>query len=109
MREDLQRDSGRVGRGFLIGGLLLLGMTGQLWGGEGRWTALGATVGGSVNVVAVDPADPQRLFAGTAKAGLFGSSDGGRSWQPVQGLPRQAFVRVLVFDPRRPQTIYVGL
>ena len=42
--------------------------------------------------IAIDPADPDTIFAGTRPAALFRSKDGGRSWQklPVgdrRGMP----------------------
>ncbi|HVT57070.1 MAG TPA: sialidase family protein [Thermoanaerobaculia bacterium] len=100
---------GPLGLGVLLAGVLLLGVAGQVWGGAGRWTALGGIAGGRVSVVAADPTDPQHLFAGTEKAGLFRSSDGGETWEAVSGLPGKGSVSVVVFDPRRPRTVYAGL
>lgn len=51
----------------------------------------------NVRTVAVDPADPRRLFAGTA-AGLLVSEDGGATWQASLGLLGQVAVNDLVFD-----------
>jgi photosystem II stability/assembly factor-like uncharacterized protein len=39
--------------------------------------------GQSAECIAVDPRDPARVYCGTAGAGLFRSSDGGRNWEPV--------------------------
>jgi photosystem II stability/assembly factor-like uncharacterized protein len=35
--------------------------------------------------IAVDPADAQRLYAGTFDSGLYASDDGGASWMPASG------------------------
>jgi photosystem II stability/assembly factor-like uncharacterized protein len=53
----------------------------------------------SVEGLAVDPADPSRVFVSGARA--FHSSDGGSSWQRLP-LP----LRHLVFDHRRPGVLY---
>lgn len=37
----------------------------------------------SVTALLADPADPQRLVAGTADHGVYVSGDGGQSWQPI--------------------------
>ena len=34
--------------------------------------------------LAVDPADPRRLWIRIARAGLFHSADGGHSWRPIR-------------------------
>ncbi|MDP2728484.1 MAG: hypothetical protein Q8P59_13200, partial [Dehalococcoidia bacterium] len=56
-------------------------------GGE-SWIPL--TVGLSdalVSSIAVDPGNPNRVFAGTRGQGVFSSTDGGQTWQPVgQGV-----------------------
>jgi photosystem II stability/assembly factor-like uncharacterized protein len=100
---------GRGGRGAWLGCLLLLCAAERGWAGVGRWTGLGGLPGGKVKVVAADPADPQLVFAGSERAGLFRSLDGGVSWQAVTGLPRQAAAQVVVFDPRGTRTAIVGL
>jgi photosystem II stability/assembly factor-like uncharacterized protein len=69
--------------------------------------------------VAMDPADPQIMFAGTGTpnpATIFRSSDGGKSWEqrPVQvaaecpavGVPR---VTGIAIDPTNRRDIWVGL
>lgn len=48
------------------------------------WTNLGI-FGGHVQCMAVDPVNPDKLFAGTyLGGGLFVSLDGGRNWQAVE-------------------------
>lgn len=44
----------------------------------------------AVQCVAVDPADPSRIFAGTHDDGVFKSSDGGETWEPAgEGIPHK--------------------
>ncbi|HYL05231.1 MAG TPA: hypothetical protein VE075_04280, partial [Thermoanaerobaculia bacterium] len=105
----MNRCGSHVGRWTLIGGVLLLAVAGRAHGGVGRWTALGGPSGGKVNWMAVDPADPRRLFAVTDAAGLFRSTNGGMTWEPAPGLPSKTRGYVVAIDPRRPRTVYVGL
>jgi photosystem II stability/assembly factor-like uncharacterized protein len=51
------------------------------------------------------PKDPKRLYAG-AYNGLFGTSDGGKTWNEIQGLPFKV-VRHATFDPDDDNTIWV--
>ena len=57
----------------------------------------------SVLAIAVDPAIPSIVYAGTP-SGLFVSLDSGSRWAPVGGLPRTVFGRG--FDPASASTIY---
>jgi photosystem II stability/assembly factor-like uncharacterized protein len=64
---------------------------------DGAWsvTQLLADVG--VQCVAVDPHDPQRLYAGTFDRGLFRSADGGETWAPAgEGIPHARVLSVAV-------------
>jgi photosystem II stability/assembly factor-like uncharacterized protein len=51
------------------------------------------------------PKDPKRLYAG-AYNGLFGSFDGGKTWNEILGLPFKV-VRHATFDPDDDNTIWV--
>lgn len=62
------------------------------------WQPVGP-FGGSIAALAVDPAHPAILLAGTVNAGAFRSTDRGATWRPVAAL-REGTVTVLVFDPR---------
>lgn len=93
------------------------------------WTSLSDNVsalpdktsfGGSgalVTAIAVDPRTPGTMFAGTWGPGIFKSTDGGKTWSPVNvgfpstittggfsGLP----VSTLVFDPTNSSVVYAG-
>jgi photosystem II stability/assembly factor-like uncharacterized protein len=68
------------------------------------WRPVGP-YGGTVTLVAVDPARPSTVLACTATQGLFRSDDGGTSWEPVVGgfyLP----VSKVVFDPVHSGRVY---
>ncbi len=50
--------------------------------------------------LAVDPADPSRLYAGTWGNGLWRSTDAGRTWEPVaSGIPHAQISAVAVASP----------
>jgi photosystem II stability/assembly factor-like uncharacterized protein len=66
--------------------------------------------------VAVDPADPDIIFAGTRPAALFRSKDGGRSWRqlPAQMADECPNVRIprvtaLSVDPTDHRVIWAGI
>jgi hypothetical protein len=65
--------------------------TTNLLSGTPVWTASGTGIPDTpTNVLAIDPANTQIIFAGT-DIGVFRSADGGASWQPFSnGLPRVA-------------------
>ena len=66
--------------------------------------------------IAVDPANPDIIFAGTRPAALFRSTDGGCTWQklpadiveecPNVGVPR---VTALTVDPSDPSIVWAGI
>jgi photosystem II stability/assembly factor-like uncharacterized protein len=66
--------------------------------------------------IALDPTDPDIIFAGTRPAALYRSTDGGRNWQklaadivdecPNVGVPR---VTALTVDPSDPRIVWAGI
>lgn len=74
--------------------------------GGATWTA--ATTGLGVPPVfslAINPANPQELYAGTAGVGAFRSSDGGATWAP---LAIDTTVWSLLVDPVNTHVVYAG-
>ncbi len=57
--------------------------------------------------IAVDPADPRHLLAGTGSVGAFESLDLGASWRQVPGVVSTQ-VAGLAFAPSDPATAYAG-
>jgi len=57
-------------------------------------------------VLCAAPSDPQRLYVGTLRHGIYRSDDGGKSWRPArQGLPEAAVERLLV-HPEDADVVY---
>jgi photosystem II stability/assembly factor-like uncharacterized protein len=81
--------------------------------GTRTWRSLGRGLEGGVMALAIDPGDPDVLYAATWVRGegtrFFRSGDGGGSWTPAEdGLPSYRVVNSLATDPRDPGTVYAG-
>ena len=74
--------------------------------GYNVWTSHGPP-GGYINVLAVDPANSNILYAGTAGGGLFKSTNNGDTWYK-SGLAGK-HVLAVVIDPNQPGTLYAGI
>jgi photosystem II stability/assembly factor-like uncharacterized protein len=75
--------------------------------GAARWERMGLSVTGT-RVVAMSPADPSFLIAGTEKFGLYVSHDGGKIWaRSESGVDHMTFYAV-AFDPVNPDIVYAG-
>src|SRR6185503_15720250 len=89
-----------------------------------NWSATGLT-NAFVSEVAIDPLDPNTLYAGTypgaqltfqgsqATSGMFKSSDGGASWFAINnGFPdlenADSYVSDIAIDLDDPKTLYAG-
>jgi photosystem II stability/assembly factor-like uncharacterized protein len=84
--------------------------------GGARWERIGA--GGALPTIwslAIDPVDPDTLFAGTRPTGVYRSRDGGQHWEALEiGAAREcsigeAFVTSLVVDPEDHRTVWAGV
>jgi ligand-binding sensor domain-containing protein len=74
--------------------------------GINAWTSHGP-YGGSVRALAIDPATPSTLYAGTL-TGVFQSTNSGGSWSAVKTGLNNFYVYALVIDPTTPSTLYAG-
>lgn len=73
------------------------------------WTRLsGGLPDDVIKALAIDPASPGTVYAGSDANGLLRSDDRGQSWVPVnQGLGSLS-VRQVVVEPTDPSTLYAG-
>ena len=59
--------------------------------------------------LAIDPASPRTLYAGTTNAGLFKTTNAGNAWGSVNaGINITQQVRAIAVDPTTPTTLYAG-
>ena len=77
--------------------------------GGATWTRESSALGDrSILSIALDPATPARVLAGTESAGLFRSPDGGSAWTPASAALPARYVGAIVVDPTRPGVVYAG-
>jgi len=65
-------------------------------------------IGGRVNTVATNPNNPDIMYAGAAKGGIFKTTDGGDNWIPVFDDQLLLSISKIVIDPQDENTIYAG-
>jgi photosystem II stability/assembly factor-like uncharacterized protein len=73
-----------------------------------RWDVVGPT-GGDVRVIAVDPADKDRLYVSTLDGQVHGSTDGGNTWRLLVNLNQpELILDQLIVDREDPRRIYTS-
>ena len=81
------------------------------------WIHLGLPDAEQIPALAVDPRDPNRVFAAVlghpygpnAERGVYRSSDGGRTWQKVLSKDENTGGSDIEIDPSNPDVIYASL
>ncbi|MGC2258321.1 MAG: glycoside hydrolase [Candidatus Sulfotelmatobacter sp.] len=81
------------------------------------WTHLGLRDGEQIPALAVDPRNPNRIFAAVLghpygpneERGLFRSTDGGQSWQKVIYKDENTGASDVEIDPSNPDVIYASM
>lgn len=73
-----------------------------------RWDIVGPS-GGDVRVIAIDPADKDRLYLSTLDGQVHGSTDGGRTWRLLVNLDQpELILDQLIVDREDPRRIYTS-
>lgn len=67
-----------------------------------------AGMSGRVTAIAVNPTNPEHIFAGTASGGLWESRGGGVSWTPIFDEVPAASIGAIAIHPNNPDVLYVG-
>ncbi|HEX9793814.1 MAG TPA: hypothetical protein VGC54_07490 [Planctomycetota bacterium] len=97
--------------------LLSTGLAAQQQAGpqiHARWSELGpapisgALYAGRVSALACSPTDPDRYFAAGADGGVWRTTDGGQTWQPLTDAMPTTAMGALALDPSDENVIYAG-
>lgn len=76
-------------------------------GGESAWSTGGPTAS-DVRALAVDPAAPATIYAGTYGNGVFKSVDSGGTWTAASSGLTSLSVNALAINPAAPSMIFAG-
>ncbi len=63
---------------------------------------------GRVGAIAIDPRDPNVVYAGTSTGGVWKTTNGGTSWTALGDGQVTLSIGSLLLDPRNPNTVYAG-
>ncbi len=65
-------------------------------------------VTGRVTAIIVDPTNPQIIYVGAARGGVWKTADGGRTWVPKSDHEVSLAIGTLAMAPSNPQVLYAG-
>jgi len=77
--------------------------------GRGLPRDLCSNVGAGGETLAIDPRDPQRVYIGAGRLGVYASSDGGDTFRPMNRGLGSASVTTLLVDPKNPANLYASV
>jgi photosystem II stability/assembly factor-like uncharacterized protein len=78
-------------------------------GAGSPWYSIGPrNVNGRVKALAVDPTNPDIVYAGAASGGVWKSNDGGQTWDALWDTQESLAIGAIGTAPGTPSTIYVG-
>lgn len=103
VKENNQQGRLRIARNLWPLIVLVFSLAPPASAGEQFWTVNGPG-GGRIEALAVDPQNPQVLYAG-GPAGVYKSTSAGERWERVKG---NIGVQALAIDPLTSQTLYAG-
>ncbi len=76
---------------------------------RGAWTWLGpGNIGGRIRSMVIHPITPTWMWVGSVSGGVWKTTTGGASWQPVDDFMANLAVSTLVMDPTNPNILYAG-
>ena len=84
-----------------------LGSRDPLLAGFQKWTSQGPD-GGQVFALAVDPSNPDVVYAGTGRGGVSRSLDGGATWEQLPSFFNTFTVLALATHPGLPGVVFAG-
>ena len=86
-----------------------LAAVGVAGAGPGTWGSPRGMYGARITSLAVDPERAGIVYVATADAGVFKTTNGGRTWRLLDKGLEELNEKVLAIDPRNPDTVYAGL
>ena len=92
-------------------GYVLVGSHEGLWAslnGGKTWSSIPGLQGVRVDSIGLNQNDPEEVFAGTHKSGLFRSRDNGGSWESINYGIANTFVSELTISHSVSKRLYVG-
>ncbi|HFS67313.1 MAG TPA: T9SS type A sorting domain-containing protein [Flavobacteriia bacterium] len=78
------------------------------WQNLGPYTQLSKSGQGRLNVIAVDPNNPNTYYVGAPAGGIWKSIDAGLSWTPLSDYLPQIGVSGIAIDPNNSDIIYIA-
>ena len=84
-------------------------LTRTINGFDDEWVTQGpGNIGARINTVKVHPTDENIIYAGFSDGGIFKTTDGGTTWNPI--FDGQAFLSIgdIELDPQNSDIVYVG-
>src|SRR5215472_4523353 len=96
-----------VALGTLLIGVLWASSARPADAGSDTWTTNGPE-GGVIQALAINPATPTTLYAGTGSGGVFKSANGGAQWSAMNTGLSSPIVTAIVINPGTPATLYAG-
>jgi outer membrane protein assembly factor BamB/subtilisin family serine protease len=75
----------------------------------GAWTWLGpGNIGGRIRSILIHPTNPNLMWVGSVSGGIWKTTDGGATWQPVDDFMANLAVASLAMQPGNPSVMYAG-
>lgn len=78
-----------------------------IWPGGWTWYGPG-NVGGRVREILINPTNPSIMLTGSCSGGIWRSTNGGSTWQPMDDFMANMAIGCMKLDPTNPDTIYAG-
>lgn len=73
------------------------------------WTSIGpGNVGGRIRAMVIDPVDPLIMYVGGVTGGMWKTTNGGASWDPLNDFMANLAIHSLVIDPTDRRILYAG-
>lgn len=74
-----------------------------------HWRVVGpAVMGGRLDAVAGVPGDPNVIYLGHSSGGLYKSTDGGMTFDPIFNEGRSSSIGAVAVAPSNPRVLYIG-